>query len=156
IYDKTGVQLQAPRNINQLWISANAGDRCKATNDGDPVVLYDPLANRWLLSQLVSSSPYAVCIAISQTPDPTGAYYLYEFPVTDFPDYLKFGVWPDAYYMSTNEGAPVGGGTPLVGVFAFDRARMLNGQTATFQKFQVQRNFMLPSDLDGPTVPPAN
>jgi uncharacterized repeat protein (TIGR01451 family) len=155
IYDKTGAQLKAPTNINQLWISASAGGRCQATNDGDPVVLYDPLADRWLLSQFVASAPYAVCIAISQTPDPTGAYYLYEFALTDFPDYLKFGVWPDAYYMSTNEGAPVGGGTPLVGVFAFDRARMLTGQPATFQKFQVQRNFMLPSDLDGTTPPPA-
>ncbi len=155
IYDKTGAQLKAPTDINQLWVSANAGNRCQVTNDGDPVVLYDSLADRWLLSQFVASAPYAVCIAISQTPNPASAYYLYEFSVTDFPDYLKFGVWPDAYYMSSNEGAPSGGGTAKVGVFAFDRARMLNGQTATFQKFQVQRNFMLPSDLDGPTAPPA-
>jgi uncharacterized repeat protein (TIGR01451 family) len=153
IYSKAGTLLTGPTNINQLW--AGAGGRCQVTNSGDPVVLYDPLADRWLLSQFALPAPYAVCVAISRTPDPTGAYYLYEFPMAEFPDYIKFGVWPDAYYMSTNEGAPIGGGTPLVGAFAFDRIRMLAGQSATFQKFQVQRNFMLPSDLDGPTPPPA-
>lgn len=155
IYDKSGAQLKAPTNINQLWASANAGNRCKARNDGDPVVLYDPLADRWLISQFVAFSPYAVCVAVSQTPDPAGAYYLYEFAVDVFPDYLKFGVWPDAYYMSSNDEAPVGGGTGKDGIYAFDRAKMLTGQAATYQKFQVQRNFMLPSDVDGSTPPPA-
>ncbi len=153
IYSKAGALLAGPTNINQLW--AGAGGRCEATNAGDPIVVYDPLADRWLLSQFAFPAPYAVCVAISQTPDPTGTYYLYEFAMDVFPDYFKFGVWPDAYYMSSNDAAPTGTTIPKVGVFAFDRARMLAGQPATFQKFQVQRNFMLPSDLDGPTPPPA-
>ena len=130
IYNKSGTQLQAPININQLWVSANTGDRCKNTNSGDPSIVYDGQADRWLLSQFVSGAPYAVCVAISQTADPTGAYFLYEFVVDTFPDYLKFAVWPDAYYMSSNDQAPVQG-TPQTGVYAFDRARMLNGQPAT-------------------------
>ena len=48
-----------------------------AVNNGDPVVVYDELADRWLLSQFsIDGSPEYMCIAISQTPDPTGAYYL--------------------------------------------------------------------------------
>ena len=150
IFDKNGNLLAGPTAINQLW--QGQGNPCETCNDGDPIVLYDPLADRWLLSQFAVSTgpPYYECIAISQTPDPTGAYYLYAFQIpTDFPDYPKLAVWPDAYYMSTNENSPP------VGVYAFDRSNMLEGQPATYQKFQEQRNFMLPSDLDGSTPPPA-
>ena len=146
IFDKNGNTLSGPTDINQLW--QGQGNACERCNDGDPVVLYDPLADRWLLSQFaVCEYPYQECIAISQTADPTGAYYLYAFEINDyFPDYPKFGVWPDAYYMSANESD--------VGAYAFDRVRMLQGQTATYQKFERTGNFMLPSDLDGSTSPP--
>jgi len=151
IFDKSGNTLTGPTRINQLW--QGQGNACETRNDGDPVVLYDPLADRWLLSQFAypngsSTPPYYECIAISQTADPTGNYYLYAFAITDyFPDYPKFGVWPDAYYMSANEFD--------VGVYAFDRNKMLQGQAATYQKFQPASNFMLPSDLDGSTPPPS-
>jgi len=148
IFDKQGNLLVGPLAINQLW--QGQGGACETSNDGDPIVLYDPLADRWLLSQFAvgQGPPYYECIAISQTPDPTGAYFLYAFSTEDvFPDYPKFGVWPDAYYMSANEAA--------VGIYAFERDKMLNGQAATFQKFQVQGNFMLPSDLDGSNPPPS-
>src|SRR5207249_282026 len=83
--------------INSLWTSAGVTTGpCATQNLGDPVVLYDPLADRWLLSQL--ASPSHVCIAVSRTPDPvTGGYHLYEFNAGSFPDYFKLGVWPDAY-----------------------------------------------------------
>ena len=147
IFDKSGNTLSGPTNINQLW--QGQGNACERCNDGDPVVLYDPLADRWLLSQFaVCEYPYHECIAISQTADPTGAYYLYAFEINDyFPDYPKFGVWPDAYYMSANESD--------VGAYAFDREKMLQGQSATYQKFERTGNFMLPSDLDGSTSPPS-
>jgi hypothetical protein len=145
IFDKTGNKLSGPTAINQLW--QGEGNACERCNDGDPVVLYDPLAGRWLLSQFaVCETPYHECIAISQTSDPTGAYYLYAFEITNFPDYPKFGVWPDAYYMSTNDDN---------GAYAFDRNRMLQGQSATYQRFQFTGNFKLPSDLDGSTAPPS-
>ncbi len=146
IFDKNGNKLTGPTHINQLW--QGEGNACEDCNSGDPVVLYDPLAGRWLLSQFaVCKTPYHECIAISQTSDPTGAYYLYAFEINDyFPDYPKFGVWPDAYYMSANESD--------VGAYAFDREKMLQGQAATYQKFERTGNFMLPSDLDGSTAPP--
>ena len=154
IFDKQGNRLVGPLPINQLW--QGQGNPCEATNDGDPIVLYDRQADRWLISQfsVEQGPPYYECIAVSQTPDPTGAYFLYAFSTEDaYPDYPKLGVWPDAYYMSTNEMDNED--FFKVGIYAFDRDKMLNGQAATFQKFQVQRNFMLPSDLDGSNPPPS-
>jgi hypothetical protein len=149
IWNKTGTQLVAPRNINTLW--SGFGGRCESDNDGDPIVLYDPLADRWLLSQFVAFSNQ--CIAISRGPNPvTSGWHLYDFPTGGVVnDYPKFGVWPDGYYMGTNRGYPGGGGDAWV----FDRARMLNGQAATFQRFGPAMMFVMPSDLDGATPPPA-
>jgi len=66
-----------------------------------------------------------------------------------FPDYPKYAVWPDGYYMASNESD--------VGIWAFDRSNMLAGAAATYQKKTLNnRNFMLPCDLDGNTLPPAN
>lgn len=145
IFNKSGTLLTGPTPINALW--AGQGNQCETYNHGDPVVLYDSLADRWLLAQFALPNPYYMCIAISQTPDPTGAYFLYQFQVPDFPDYPKFGVWPDAYYMSTNESNAA--------AYAFNRSAMLSGAAASFQRFTTSGNFMLPSDLDGSNPPPA-
>ena len=146
IFNKSGTSLAGPTAINQLW--GGAGTRCGTRNDGDPVVVYDQMADRWLLSQFVSASPYYICVAISQTADPLGAYYTYDFSITELPDYFKFGAWPNAYYMSSNEST--------YAAYAFDRARMLQGLSATYIKFTGQTNFLLPADVDGPTPPAAN
>ncbi|HZN74105.1 MAG TPA: hypothetical protein VFC00_20755, partial [Micromonosporaceae bacterium] len=61
---------------------------------GDPIVLHDQLANRWILTQFTAAAPFLLCIAVSQTADPTGAYFLYAFNSTNFADYPKYGVWP--------------------------------------------------------------
>jgi hypothetical protein len=147
IWDKSGPQLVPPTNINTLWSSGP----CFDNNDGDPIVLYDHLADRWLLSQFVAFTNQ--CIAISQGPNPvTDGWHLYDFPtggVTN--DYPKFGVWPDGYYMGTNRGYPASGGDAWV----FERDQMLVGAPATFQRFGPQMMFMLPSELDGATPPPA-
>jgi len=141
IFDKTGTPLNTPFNLGSLWSSGNC-----TSNAGDPVVLYDSLADRWLLSQF--AGPNHMCIAISQTADPLGSYHLYTFNVGSFPDYFKFGVWSDAYYMSANESTYT--------AYAFDRDKMLIGDpTATFQKFTGETNLLLPADIDGPTAPPA-
>jgi hypothetical protein len=155
VFDKNGNVLAGPSFLNAMWVAAaDAGlvgpnDPCVLNNDGDPVVLYDHLADRWLLSQFVAFSNQ--CIAISQTADPVaGGWFLYNFPSGVVNDYPKFGVWPDAYYMGTNSGYPGGH------AWAFDRASMLNGTAATFQRFPAAGTlptFMLPSDLDGPPPP---
>jgi hypothetical protein len=140
IYNKSGSLLKPAFNLGTLWSSGNC-----TSNAGDPIVLYDPIANRWLLSQF--ATPNHMCIAISQTADPLEAFYTYTFNVSVFPDYFKLGVWPDAYYMSANESTYT--------AYAFDRAKMLIGAAATFQKFTGGTNLYLPGDLDGPTQPPA-
>ena len=141
--------VQPDTAFNQLF--AGFGGPCQNSNDGDPIVMYDDMADRWFLSQFaVSSTPQYQCIAISTTPDPTGTYYLYAFPMPDFPDYPKFGVWPDAYYMTTNTGFP-----NQYYAHAFDRANMLAGNPATRQSFGGLPNLMLPADVDGFTPPPA-
>jgi subtilisin-like proprotein convertase family protein len=166
VWNKSGVPLTPPFKLSTLF--APLGGQCAAPDAGDPIVLYDPLADRWLLSQFAftgngTTPPYHQCIAISKTPDPTGAYYLYDFVVSgqNFPDYPKLGVWPDGYYMTTNQFF-LGGNFNGAGFFAFDRQKMLAGDPSAGQ---IYFNFdlashpegvggALPSDLDGLNPPP--
>ncbi len=148
IFDKSGNIVQGDTLFTDLFAGSGL-TACETENDGDPIVVYDDLADRWLLSQFVVTGD-RMCIAISTTPDPTGTYYLYQFTMPDFPDYFKFGVWPDAYYMGTNTGFP-----NQYYAYAFDRARMLNGLPATFQFSNGHANFLMPADLDGSSAPPS-
>ena len=159
VFGKTGSLLYGPAKINTLF--TGFGGLCETDNDGDPSVVYDQLADRWLITQFAvsgangSSVPYLECIAISTSGDPTGTYYRYSFPRSYFPDYPKLGLWPDAYYMSTNDfsGNSFAGAT----TWAFDRAKMLAGAAATAQLFHLSLLYggLLPSTLDGKTLPPA-
>src|ERR1041385_1566888 len=108
VYSKTGTKLSGPTDINALFQSLPTSAPCRLYNDGDPVVVYDHLADRWVLSQFAvngGSGPFDQCMAISATSDPTGSYFVYDFPrsATIFHDYPKLGVWPDGYYLTTNE-----------------------------------------------------
>ncbi len=157
VFDKaTGVKTYGPAAGNTLW--SGFGGPCQTSNDGDPLVQYDQLANRWVMSQFaVDSTPYRQCVAVSTTSDATGTYNRYEFLYgTDFNDYGKMGVWPDGYYVTYNMFA---GGSTFSGtkICALDRARMLAGLSATQQCFQLSTAYgsVLPADLDGPTAPPA-
>jgi len=161
VFDKSGTPLTPPRKLSSIW--ASLGGPCAGSDWGDPIVLYDTLADRWLLSQLcLSASPPHQLIALSQTSDPTGAYFLYDFvmPFGAIYDYPKFGVWPDGYYMTANQFhpktfVPTGGAA-----FAFDRAKMLVGDPHTTYIYFDLRGVdptiggHLPSDLDGLNPPP--
>lgn len=159
IYNRAGTLLYGPAAGNTLWTGFSGV--CATSNDGDPIVLYDQLADRWMVSQFAlpnyPNGPFYQCIAVSQTPDPTGAWYRYQFTVssTKMNDYPHFGVWPDGYYMSVNQFASGTGTWAGAGVVAFERDKMLLGQTARmvyFDLYGVDPNLggMLPSDLDGP------
>src|SRR5438128_6364606 len=94
VFSKTGTLLYGPAAGNTLF--QPLGGACASHNDGDPVVAYDILAGRWILSQLVvGASPNFShqCIAVSQTQDALGAYFLYDFVTdsTNFVDYPKIG-----------------------------------------------------------------
>ena len=177
VYSKSGTRLTGPTPINNIWKSApNAAQfNCTTQSRGDPIVQYDPLADRWLISQFnfpgeaVIAPPFDQCIAISQTPDPTGAYYLYDFnySATLFNDYPHFGVWPDAYYMSVNQFDTSTPNTDFhsAGACAFERTKMIAGDSSarkvcfdesTFDPKDANGNYIyggqLPSDLDGTGV----
>jgi hypothetical protein len=154
----TGASVLGPVAIDTLW--SGFGAPCNA-GSGDPVVLYDQLANRWLVSQFAGVSTITdECIAISTTSDATGSYFRYGFHLgSNFMDYPHLSVWPDGYYMGANifnsSGTQYLGPQP----FVFDRARMLNGQSASFQTtsgpLSASLSYMLPADLDGSILPPA-
>src|SRR2546423_3955297 len=121
----TGASVFGPVGITTIW--SGFGGVCETAGDGDPVVLYDQLAGRWLVSQFAGAgTPTDECIAISTTSDATGAYYRYDFHLgSNFFDYPHLSVWPDGYYMSDNVFNAAG--TAYLGPqpFVFDRARML-------------------------------
>ncbi len=161
IFNKTGTSLFGPAATNTLW--AGFGGACQTENAGDPVILYDQLADRWLLTQFTAAGPgFFNCVALSTGPDPTGTYFRYAFSTgSNFPDYPKYGIWPNAYFISTREfgGGPFAG----VGAYAVDRAQMLVGNPApTLVSFLVPPGAaafnvgdgLLPADLDGIDLPP--
>src|SRR5438552_1301928 len=154
----TGAPILGPLAIRSIW--AGFGGVCQ-TGFGDPVVLYDKLADRWLITQFAGTGiPTDQCIAISQTVDGAGSYYRYGFHLSsNFVDYSKLASWPDAYYMSANIFNT--SGTTFLGTqaFAFDRTKMLCGLPATFITPGItpgggNNEAFLPADLDGPVLPP--
>jgi hypothetical protein len=150
IYKKTDGSIEAgPFQLSDLGGQG-------VTGMGDPVVLYDQMANRWVLMEFADDPVNAVHMYVSKTADPVaGGWFHYRFDTPHFPDYPKIGVWSDAYYMTTNE-------TDGPAIYAFDRKKMLAGETnATMQRFladQLQAfafQALTPVDLDGATPPPS-
>jgi hypothetical protein len=165
VFNKTtGALLFGPAAGNTLFQSL--GGACATHNDGDPVVAYDILSGRWILAQfVVGASPdfSHECVAVSQTEDATGAYYLYDFVTdpTNFVDYPKIGVWPDGYYMSGHVFNASGTAFLAGRIFVFERDKMLAGLPARqlqadLKQYSNKPQFgFLPSDLDSLTPPPA-
>jgi hypothetical protein len=160
IFNKTtGAKLYGPASGSSLW--QGFGGPCEAKNDGDPIALYDKLAQRWLMTQFAVSGgpPFYQCVAVSTTPDATGSYRRFAYAFPDFNDYPKAGVWPDAYMITFNMFDAAG--TSFLGakVCAFDRNRMItaSGTPAPMQCFALGPNYggLLPADLDGTKAPPA-
>src|SRR5436190_10082042 len=159
VFNKSGALLSGPTSLSSLWTSL--GGACAGSNAGDPVVQYDAAADRWLVTQLGSTSgpTYSECIAFSATNDPRGSYNLYKYDFGgSLNDYPKFGVWPtatnSAYLASYNMFA---NGQTFTGaqLCAYDRMAMINhGSSPAAVCFTVSNdgNF-LPADLDGATPP---
>lgn len=159
VYAKSdGHVIMSPRNLGPLYDPL--GDVCATGNLSDPVVNYDKAAKRWVISIIAfnnSFSQNALCVAVSTTSDATGTYHLYSFSYANvLPDYPKVGVWPDAYYVTT-DSFPNGGFFSGAETCALDRSKMLAGTAATSVCFQRNASdfALLPADLDGSTPPPA-
>jgi hypothetical protein len=168
VYDKSGNKLLGPVDTGTLW-SGFAVPDCTDPS-GDPVVLYDQITDRWILSQFTTSGlddpskPFWNCVAVSTTSDPTGSYYRYAFQTQNFqyfPDYPKYGNWTDAYVLTTREFGPtVEYG---IGVYALEKNKMVNGEPARAASFFIDGNApgmlplvgdgLLPADIDGKQKP---
>ncbi len=159
VFSKQGTLLFGPVPTRTLF--SGFGGACETNDDGDGIVLYDPIADRWLVSQLAISDPTAgpflECVAVSRTPDPTGPYARYAFSYVMFNDYPKLAVWSDAYYATYNL-YPNSHVDSFQGVnlCALDRARMLAGEPAAQQCVRIAPGVsgVAPADLDGPLPPP--
>src|SRR5882724_6205005 len=152
VFDKTGVTLAGPTTYNSLFAPLT-GTPCSGFNDGDPYALYDPVADRWVISDFAFPSfpgtSFYQCIAVSQTSDPvSGGWFLYALQVdpanpTFLGDYPKFGFWnsggspaQNAYFLTMNEFS---NNTTFNGVraYALDRASMLTGGPANAIGFSI-------------------
>ena len=140
IYDKNGNTLAGPTTYNSFFAPLTGTPCGSNQNDGDPFVLYDHVADRWLITDFAfpafPGTSFYECIAVSQTNDPvSGGWFFYALQVdpanpTFLGDYPKFALWnnpqPDgAYHMSVNLFSPSYEG---VRVYALDRGAMLAGQ----------------------------
>jgi hypothetical protein len=173
VFSKAGVSLAGPVESAQMWSafssSSSAAKLCTTNPGGDGIVLYDRAADRWLFSELAFTSgvfgpsgPFVECFAVSQTGDPTGAYFVYAFLMSssELPDYPKIGIWGNSYYLSANMFTSVLASSSNPEVWAFDRTAMINHtspvQDVTFAgSVPSTYNTILPADVDGPTPPPA-
>lgn len=113
VWDKNGVQEPGfPKNLSDPLGAGN----------GDPIVLYDREADRWIISQFLNPfSPAAsrFLVAVSTTGDPTGTYAVYSFNPGGTIDYPHYGIWGNSYLISGNF-------TPSGRMYALDREAMLN------------------------------
>jgi hypothetical protein len=175
VYDKAGNKLLGPVDTGSLWAGFPIED-CTDPS-GDPIVLYDQTEDRWILSQFTTRGlddpalPFYNCVAVSQTGDPTGAYFRYAF-ITQadvdggffFPDYPKYGVWSNSYLMTTRDFGTVDGYG--ISVYALEKNKMVNGDPkARAVQFFLDSDVvpinligdgLLPADLDGERRPSPN
>ncbi len=178
VLDKTDghVLPPGPMRINVPFMGfGGANGACATTNQGDPLIIYDRHADRWIISQLTpvhfASGPNYECVAISRTGDPTLQWYRYAFGpytvqngINALNDYPKTGVWPDAYYTTYNMFTAQSAGFRGAKFVVWERAAMVAGFPAReieFQTFSDPRGMdgyggALPSDWDGRFFPPAN
>ena len=168
VWMKDGTPATGVINLDAIWDALGAGSVCSTADDGDPIVLYDRMADRWLISQFAGTSTtnnFHQCIALSQNGDAAGAYWLYDFlwSTTKLNDYPHFGVWPDGYYMTVNQfnGSTSAWAGGAVGVF--ERSQMLNGGVARLLKVDLftssfPNNYggQLPATWDGGASIPAD
>jgi len=171
VYDKQGNMLAGPFAIGDLWAGFPVED-CTDPS-GDPIVVYDQLVNRWILSQFTTRGfadptlPFYNCVAVSKTPDPTGEYYRYAFITQPdsfngidgyfFPDYPKYGVWTDSYILTTRDFGLFD--RYGISVYALEKAKMISGNPkARAVQFFLENgpvpleligDGLLPADIDG-------
>jgi hypothetical protein len=117
IWDKSG---------NPLTPAASLATIFPGQTLGDPIVMYDPFADRFVVTEFYANG---FLVAVTQGPDPVNdGWYTYQFPTSSFPDYPKFSLWSDGYYITSNKDSGSAGYVNVV--FAIERDQMLIGATS--------------------------
>lgn len=165
IFDKQGNVLVPPTDL------ASLGGEFTGERLGDPIVLYDQFADRFLITQYAGcpAVPPTSCsnrqdpsngllVAISRGPDPVNdGWYTYRFATGTFPDYPKYFIWSDGYYVTTNQD--LNNPAVLEVVFVLERDQMLQGEAARHVGFPLpgirKNGFYSPAAFNATgTVPP--
>ncbi len=158
VFDASGAALARGEGATP-W--SGFGGACEQYGDGQVDVAYDQLADRWVLSRFSASAEGQQCFAVSQTADPLGAYYLYEYRLTPgaVANDARLGVWPDGYRLTFNEFT---GDFKAASIVVADREALLAGKPAAFVRFdasdpaRAETYFALrPAGLEGRAAPPA-
>lgn len=124
VWDKSGNLL-----VNKI----NTEDISGLGDYGDPNIIYDRRADRFVFCALDAYSYSKLVVCISETGDPSGTWlgYLLSF-ANGFPDYPKIAVWGDGYYITTNSNEPT--------IWALKRDELLSGvAVGNAQKFELDR-----------------
>ncbi len=147
-YDKEGNLLDS-FSANTLWTELGVSSL------GDPIIMYDQEVKRWVITEF--ANPAELLIGVSDTEDPLGTYNVYRYTTPNFPDYPKYGIWSNAYVVSTNEQGP-----GFLHQYFIDRNSMLNGDdNVTIQRIEITGNsnteagfyVTTPADWAGDTAP---
>jgi hypothetical protein len=160
IYSKTGTLLGGPFALGSLWEDFPIED-C-SDDSGDPIVTYDEISNRWILTQFTTrfaTNQFYICIAVSHTPNALGSYNLFAFSTGDrFPDYPKYGIWRDSYVVTTREFDSAD--NESIGIYALKRTDLHNrNKTPKMVEFHLfgppnlVGDGLLPADVDGKKQP---
>lgn len=152
LFDKTGIAITGPMNLNTLWNDLGFG------SGGDPIVLYDEEAQRWIMTEFPPFQNFLL-VAVSETSDPMGAWSAYSFSTPSFPDYPKYSIWSNALVVTTNEGGP-----GQHEIYFIDREALLNLEPVVdIQRIQIPGfaggpGFQVSSPIDwsGSIAPPAS
>lgn len=148
VFDKRGHELSQPFPSEAIWNSVGA------TSIGDPVIQYDEIADRWLMTDLAQINQ--ILYAVSTSPDPLGTYYAYTYTTPGWADYPKYGITPTSYFVTVNPG---GGSEPF---YIFNRDQMLAGaetidvQSIDLPSLEGKFPTATPADWNGQTMPMDN
>jgi carboxypeptidase family protein len=153
VFRKSDGGMAAGFSFDTLMSQGHFGNSCDNQNFGDPVVVWDPGADRWIISDFAFAlsggnpvAPYFQCFAVSRTGDPvSGGWYFYSLQINDlFPDYPKLGVWPDGLYLTANMFTT--NTFKNVRAWALNKAQMYAGAPVTAVAFD------LPSKIQGVSI----
>src|SRR5207237_2975420 len=105
VYNKsTGASVLGPKQVSSIFtgITGLCGQGATSPNFTDPIVLYDKISGRWVITILAVNSTFTTgneCIAVSSTSHETGNSnrYAFRFGSQLLKHYHMYSVWTVVY-----------------------------------------------------------